>query len=51
MAMQNRIAADSNFSQKWLSYANAKMFNVSKKDFNFSFGAFNQILPSEWVVT
>lgn len=29
------------------SYSNAKMFKVNKKDFNFSSGPFNQILPSE----
>lgn len=50
MAKQNRAAADSSLSQKRLSYTNAKMFNVSK-DFNFSFGPFNEIPPYEWVVT
>lgn len=50
MAKQNHAAAGSSLSQKRLSYTNAKMFIVSK-DFNFSFGPFNQIRPSEWVVT
>lgn len=49
MATLNSLLADSSFSQKWQHYSNVKMFKVNKKDFNFSFRPFNQILPSELV--